>query len=794
MASRTTKMTSLLERGRGQTSLFKDVSFYLVDETKDEPKNILKQFGAKREFYISDLVTHVIADDVDFPEYEQVKDAKLDVVKSTWVDACIRCETILPQMGSLADWYLIYLVVFCSLTHGSAKPFSPEVNAIFSGLTMCLSQISKSDRDALWAMVTYHGGNCQPNLNAKCTHLICGKASGRKFDCAIQHVDRLKIVTPDWVPDCIKANSRINEEEYYPIEEAPKTPDSARAIDASHSRQQVTPKLNEGKPSALLTPVTPSQGSELKAVSPKKPHPPTSPVSEADDNDVKDAENSAAKINALSTDKTGNPNADVSMPLSAAKREPMTSECPPQMLKGFVFVFADYMERLSEETFKIWLDVIVKYGGEIEKSYSSRCTHFLCLHQQGDDFKKALTEGKKIATAHWLNEVLMQKEMFVPAQPLHFPVPFSNLVTGCKDMLISVSGYTGMERVIIKNIVSILGATYTGYFTQAHTHLICKRAEGPKYEKAIEWGISIVNAKWLGDMLQAGQAFPCTGLARYTKLGEADEMQLNEEYAEELLAAWKAPAEKPKPPPEPESAKPKKRKPSDSSEKIQKAVEPSPKQRKPDNPEEKTKVNVLFTGLTGPAVHTYSQMLKKMKGEIAKGVKNCTHLIAPKITRTVKFLSAISVVSHIVTPPWIEDSFKASTLLDEQEYALKDPESEEYFGFKLDISMQRSRTRKVFQGLKFFVTPNITPSPIPMKEIIECAGGEMFELKEGEASMSLFIDSKMKKKDNSYVVTCEEDRSIWEPLHKDGHEVYNVELVLSGVMKQELEWDSYPFI
>ena len=29
------------------------------------------------------------------------------------------------------------------------------------------------------------------------------------------------------------------------------------------------------------------------------------------------------------------------------------------------------------------------------------------------------------------------------------------------------------------------------------------------------------------------------------------------------------------------------------------------------------------------------------------------------------------------------------------------------------------------QGLKFFVTPNITPSPVPMKEIIECAGGEV---------------------------------------------------------------------
>ena len=29
------------------------------------------------------------------------------------------------------------------------------------------------------------------------------------------------------------------------------------------------------------------------------------------------------------------------------------------------------------------------------------------------------------------------------------------------------------------------------------------RPEGAKYLKAVEWGIPIVNAKWLGDMIQS---------------------------------------------------------------------------------------------------------------------------------------------------------------------------------------------------------------------------------------------------------------------------------------------------
>ena len=43
-------------------------------------------------------------------------------------------------------------------------------------------QIPKSDRDALWAMITYYGGHCQSNLNPKCTHLVSGKASGVNAD------------------------------------------------------------------------------------------------------------------------------------------------------------------------------------------------------------------------------------------------------------------------------------------------------------------------------------------------------------------------------------------------------------------------------------------------------------------------------------------------------------------------------------------------------------------------------------------------------------------------------------
>ena len=53
------------------------------------------------------------------------------------------------------------------------------------------------------------------------------------------------------------------------------------------------------------------------------------------------------------------------------------------------------------------------------------------------------------------------------------------------------------------------------------------------------------------------------------------------------------------------------------------------------------------------------QRLHNLGGEIAESAQKCTHLVANKVTRTVKFLTAMSIVKHIVTPEWLEESWKS---------------------------------------------------------------------------------------------------------------------------------------
>lgn len=44
-------------------------------------KQVLKSGGAAREFYISDLVTHVIATDTSFPQFSEAKECNLTIVQ-----------------------------------------------------------------------------------------------------------------------------------------------------------------------------------------------------------------------------------------------------------------------------------------------------------------------------------------------------------------------------------------------------------------------------------------------------------------------------------------------------------------------------------------------------------------------------------------------------------------------------------------------------------------------------------------------------------------------------------------
>lgn len=87
---------------------------------------------------------------------------------------------------------------------------------------------------------------------------------------------------------------------------------------------------------------------------------------------------------------------------------------------------------------------------------------------------------------------------------------------------------------------------------------------------------------------------------------------------------------------------------------------------------------------------------------------------------------------------------------------------------------------RVLAGYKVFLTLNVKPVKKDMADIIKCSGGEVLSALPHTPEEGVII------------VTCENDLSMCSEAMRAGVPVHSTELILGGVLKQELDFHSYP--
>ncbi|XP_075924649.1 PAX-interacting protein 1 isoform X2 [Petromyzon marinus] len=461
-------------------------------------------------------------------------------------------------------------------------------------------------------------------------------------------------------------------------------------------------------------------------------------------------------------------------------------------LLGCVFAIAEYQEQmLDKQLLNSWKKAIIQNGGLVEAAHSPRCTHLLCESQTGPVFAQALKEGKRCVTAHWLNDTLKSRRVIPPNRALHLPMALQHSAKPCASHIISVTGFVDQDREELKLMIALTGGRYTGYLSRSNTLLVCKDPSGMKFEKAREWRVPCVNITWLCDVLAGNlEALRQPQHVRYTTFSLADPFAPDRQLVANLLVSWKVPIRISKEALLASRNIPK-RKLSDgiqSSVKKPRLEEGSLSQRR--GPGDATH-RVIFTGFELFQVHEYMKKLYFLGGEVAESVHKCTHLVANKVTRTVKFLTAISVVKNIVMPNWLEDSAKQQRFLDEGAYLLRDAEAEVLFSFSLEESMNRARVKPLFQGLFFYLTPGMCPSLATMRSIIECAGGRVLTKQPGLQRLAEHRNNK--NLPDIIIISCENDLHLCREYLVRGIEVHNAEFVLTGALTQTLDYESYRF-
>ncbi|KAG9510329.1 PAX-interacting protein 1, partial [Fragariocoptes setiger] len=179
--------------------MFSNVRFLLsarVDE-QELIKNEMIERGGKQINYLSDNVTHVIADSIteNKAAEEAIDIFEKPVVTSRWIWMSIKANRLLPSGAFSPNKQILKSVVAHVSTMG----------------------LSVDDVKRLYATITFYGGSVVASFNQKsCTHVIVSKAEGSIYEQVTGSNDCRKIVTPDWVFDTIKNGAICDEKVYDP--------------------------------------------------------------------------------------------------------------------------------------------------------------------------------------------------------------------------------------------------------------------------------------------------------------------------------------------------------------------------------------------------------------------------------------------------------------------------------------------------------------------------------------------------------------------------------------------------
>ena len=101
------------------------------------------------------------------------------------------------------------------------------------------------------------------------------------------------------------------------------------------------------------------------------------------------------------------------------------------------------------------------------------------------------------------------------------------------------------------------------------------------------------------------------------------------------------------------------------------------------------------------------------------------------------------------------------------------------------LSVSRSHEsamhKDLLSGYQVHLTPSLKPEREQMSDIIRCSGGEPVD----------FV-SPVAPSETALVVSCEEDLELCKESMEAGVPVHSAELILGGVLRQQLDLKSYP--
>ena len=172
--------------------------------------------------------------------------------------------------------------------------------------------------------------------------------------------------------------------------------------------------------------------------------------------------------------------------------------------------------------------------------------------------------------------------------------------------------------------------------------------------------------------------------------------------------------------------------------------------------------------------------MRKLGFEILDESSHVDALVVDRIRRTKKFFMCLARGAHILSPTWIETMIKENRYVPYEKYYLEDKNAETRYGFQLRESVRRAKEKSLFKNQKFFCTKDTSPPYDDLKDIIEAAEGKLIEK-----------INPLKAGKDIICIVAQIHKDKYEDLFKKGLAIVSEEFILTGISKQELDFNSY---
>ena len=463
----------------------------------------------------------------------------------------------------------------------------------------------------------------------------------------------------------------------------------------------------------------------------------------------------------------------------------------------------EYSTTVSKSDLSTWSQTLTKHCAIIVNDIMhTNLTHFVCAYSTSDLFRQVSKRGSvRMVTAHWLNDVLQKKSLFVPNLAIHYPTPFEPNEPDKLPLakaLITITGFDGIERARLRYMIRSLGGKYSGHLGRWHTHLIARESgTSEKYLKAFEWAIPIVNGLWLSELFLGNiNALKQPLDDRFRRLSGTptiDHFSFDQSFVHELLLPWSQSIRI-------------------SDELLQQAMHRHHEQQSAFYDNESMKSSymepictlnesiipnkgpllIMLSGFNAKTLNHYESIIKSLGGKISTLPQYTTHLIMNKFLRTEKLYECMGHAAYILNKKWLDKCQEAKKFLpvEESDWLLDDEVKPPRNLLKQSIDKRFNRkNRPLFTGYTFFLTPSVQPSQITLKSIIFSHGGNV--RRNFPTIKQLTSYDEHTKIPNCLILTCDIDKVLLKDLHKYNNTDFEIKLlsidfVLESIVQQEV--------